>query len=349
MASIYQLSTFLVFAGLTSAAPHSKLHKREALPDYAITYAPLTYLYSAEKWFPSDIKTHLQNVQPEVDYVASGTSGSVTLDTLSTYASDVYLTASDGPILNPLNNTPAWALSDYGIPDSTGLSEAPGTIIAVDKNSTTTDVFYFYFYSYNYGGTVLGVNNDDHVGDWEHVMIRFVNGEPYAIYCSEHSAGSAFYWDVVTFGGDRPITYVGYGGHANYVTAGTQEYTIALGLITDHTDAGYLWDMTLNYRGYWYDVDTTEFSVASGAGTGASEEAGETATWLSWEGYWGDEQYPDSFLDDLETGQWCISTECHYTSGPTGPVAKNLERTTMCENDDDCTIFDNINDLTTQS
>lgn len=69
-------------------------------------------------------------------------------------------------------------------------------------------------------------------------QIRFVNGEPYAIYCSEHSAGSAFYWDVVNFDGDRPITYVGYGGHANYVTAGTQEYTIALGLITDHTDAG---------------------------------------------------------------------------------------------------------------
>lgn len=179
-------------------------------------------------------------------------------------------------------------------------------------------------------------------------QIRFVNGEPYAIYCSEHSAGSAFYWDVVTFDGDRPITYVGYGGHANYVTAGTQEYTIALGLITDHTDAGYLWDMTLNYRGYWYDVDTAEFRVASGAGTGASEEADETATWLSWEGQWGDEQYPDDFLDDLKTGQWCISTECHYTSGPTGPVAKNLGRTTMCENDDNCTIFDNINDLTSQ-
>ena len=96
MASIYQLSAFLVLAGLASAAPHSKLHKREALPDYAITYAPLTYLYSEEKWFPSDIKTHLQNVQSEVNYVASGTSGtsgSVTLDTLSTYASDVYLTA----------------------------------------------------------------------------------------------------------------------------------------------------------------------------------------------------------------------------------------------------------------
>lgn len=180
-------------------------------------------------------------------------------------------------------------------------------------------------------------------------QIRFVNEEPYAIYCSEHSAGSAYYWDVVDFDGDRPITYVAYGGHANHVTAGTHDYTIALGLIADTTDAGYLWDMTLNYRGYWYDVATGAFSIASGAGTGATEEADETADWLGWQGCWGDEQYPDSLGDDIETGQYCIAGECHYSSGPTGPLAKNLGRTTMCEDDSNCTIFDNINDLTTQS
>ena len=153
---MHQVLGFLALASLTAAVPleeaGSKLRKRDTLPDYAITYAPLSYLYSTEQWFPSDITTHLANVQPEVDFVASGTNGSVTLDTLNTYASDVYLTASDGPILNPLDGTPAWLLSEYGIPDSDGLSAAPGLIIAAEKNSTTTDVFYFYFYSYNYGG-----------------------------------------------------------------------------------------------------------------------------------------------------------------------------------------------------
>jgi hypothetical protein len=156
MPSICQVSIFLALASLTAAAPFkqagSKLRKRDTIPDYAITYAPLSYLYSSEKWFPSDITTHLANVEPEVDYVASGTNGSVTLDTLDTYASDVYLTASDGPILDPVSDSPAWLLSEYGIPDSDGLSSAPGLIIAAEKNSTTTDVFYFYFYSYNYGG-----------------------------------------------------------------------------------------------------------------------------------------------------------------------------------------------------
>lgn len=160
MVSIRQVTTFFALAGLAgfaSAAPRkqgrSKLHKREALPDYAITYAPLSYLYSGEKWFPSDITIHLENVEPDVNYTATGSNNSVTLDTLNTYASDVYLTASDGPIFNPLDGTPAWLSSNYGIPDSNGLSAAPGLIIAAEKNSTTTDVFYFYFYSYNYGGT----------------------------------------------------------------------------------------------------------------------------------------------------------------------------------------------------
>ncbi|KAJ5698762.1 hypothetical protein N7462_000767 [Penicillium macrosclerotiorum] len=353
MPSVRQISTLFAFASLAAAAPHKqagpKLRRRDTLPDYAITYAPISYLYSGEAWFPSDITTHLANVEPEVDYTATGTNGSVTLDTLNNLASDVYLTASDGPILNPLDSIPAWLASEYGIPDSDGLSAAPGTIIVAEKNSTTTDVFYFYFYSYNYGGGVLDINFDDHVGDWEHVMIRFVDEEPYAIYVSQHSAGSAYYWDVVDFSGERPVTYVAYGGHANYVTAGTQEYTIALGLITDKTDKGYMWDMTLNYRGYTYDVDADDFVVASGAGTGATEEADETSDWLNWLGHWGDEQYPSGLLDDIETGQYCISSECHYTSGPTGPVDKNLGRTTMCEDDDDCTIFDSIDDLTTQS
>jgi hypothetical protein len=155
---------------------------------------------------------------------------------------------------------------------------------------------------------------------------------------------------VVDFDGERPITYIAYGGHANYVTAGSQDYTVALGLVSDTTDAGYLWDMTLNYRGYWYDVSTGTFTVSSGAGTGATEEEGESADWLNWLGTWGDEQYPDGLLDDIETGQYCIVGECHYTGGPTGPVDKNLGRTTVCQStSDSCPIFDNINDLTTLS
>ncbi|KAI1331634.1 hypothetical protein F5Y16DRAFT_394921 [Xylariaceae sp. FL0255] len=336
MAPLRQALSLCTVLGLAAAAPT----KRSTLPDYALTYAPLSYLYSGENYWPSDVATHLKNVQPEVNYVPIGSAGSVTLANVNSYNSSTYLTA-----VGSTTDNPAWILSAYGKPNnSTGASGAPGTIIAVEKNSTWTDVFYFHFYSYNYGGKTLDINFDDHVGDWEHIMIRFFSGVPYAIYHSEHGAGSAYYWDVMTFQGKRPNTYIGNGTHANWAKPGKEEYTFAGSIVEDTTDMGYLWDMTLNYRGYFYDNSTNTFTTAGGAGTGGTEESGETASWLSFLGMWGDEQYPSSFPD-----QYCIFGECHYTSGPTGPIAKNLGRNAMCETESDCTIFTNINDITSQS
>lgn len=142
MAKPFVLAALL---GMSVATP-SRLHRRDDLPDYAITYAPWTYIHSEEGTFPSDITIHLNHTIPEVDYEAIGAAGSVTLNTLDDLASDVYLTSEDNIEINP-----AWLLSDYGIPDSSGYSAAPGLIIAAEKNCTTTDVFYFNFYSYNWG------------------------------------------------------------------------------------------------------------------------------------------------------------------------------------------------------
>lgn len=147
-----------LLVSLTTAAPRrgeaqaQPLRKRDAtttpLPSYAITYAPWSYLYSGEGTFPSDITVHLNNTIPEVNYAAIGTAGSVTVDTLDTYASDVYLTSAED-----IFDQPAWLLSEYGAPaaDGSGYSAAPGLIIATEKNESVVDVFYFYFYSYNWG------------------------------------------------------------------------------------------------------------------------------------------------------------------------------------------------------
>lgn len=102
--------------------------------------------------------------------------------------------------------------------------------------------------------------------------------------------------------------------------------------------------MTQNYRGYWYDSTSGAFSAAGGASTGGTEQATETASWLSWEGRWGDEQYAIG-----KDGQYCLFGECLFMSGPTGPVTKNLGRAAMCEDEDGCKIFDDIDDLTIQS
>jgi len=60
----------------------------------------------------------------------------------------------------------------------------------------------------------------------------------------------------MTFNGKRPITYVGNGGHANYATAGKQEYTIAAGIVTD--------TVSNSWRDSLLDLATFEISPLKG-------------------------------------------------------------------------------------
>ena len=143
-------------------------------------------------------------------------------------------------------------------------------------------------------------------------MVRFVNGVPQDIYMSAHSSGTAYTYGALTSSGGRAITYIANGTHANYATTGAHQHDLP-GL-DDQTNAGQLWDITKNFRGYWFDNSTQTFSVASGAGVGDSVEAVEGVGWLNFQGHWGDQQYPL-----LKEGQYCVtSTECKFVDGPTG-------------------------------
>lgn len=148
-------------------------------------------------------------------------------------------------------------------------------------------------------------------------MVRFVNGVPSNIYLSAHSGGTAYTFAALpkASGTQRPITYIAKGTHANYATAGAQPYPVPIiGPIRDATSAGSYWDVTQNYRGYWYDSTMNKFTSAGGAGSGgAAQTAGEVASWLNFQGKWGDDT-PANFVDQ----QYCISTECHFVAGPTG-------------------------------
>jgi hypothetical protein len=149
--SLIPTALALAFVLPTLAAPTGSLFKRAALPAYALTYAPYTYLQSGEAWFPSDVATHVKHMS--VEYNFKNVSTSVSLKTLNTFNSSTYLTSYDNVETNP-----AWLTSTYGKPNAKGYSTAPATIIAVEKNGFV-DVFYFYFYSYNHGSLVLRVES----------------------------------------------------------------------------------------------------------------------------------------------------------------------------------------------
>ena len=150
------LRLFAALVGLTASAAtvHAVSLPRTAstatpLPDYVVQFAPLSYLFSDESWFPADVATHLQHVTPEdgTDPVAS----TVSFSTIGGLSSDIYLTANNNPFDSP---QASWFTGVK--PDATGFTPSPATIVAVEKPGGIVDAFYFYFYSYDHAIVSIG-------------------------------------------------------------------------------------------------------------------------------------------------------------------------------------------------
>lgn len=78
-----------------------------------------------------------------------------------------------------------------------GRSNAPAVLVVIDKGNGIVDAFWFYFYSFNLGNVVFDVRFGNHIGDWEHCLVRFHNGKPKALFFSAHSAGEAYSYEAV--------------------------------------------------------------------------------------------------------------------------------------------------------
>ncbi|PGH36579.1 hypothetical protein GX50_00616 [[Emmonsia] crescens] len=199
-----------------------------------------------------------------------------------------------------------------------GRSKAPAVLIVMDKGKGVVDAFWFYFYSFNLGNIVLNVRFGNHVGDWEHSLVRFHNGKPKAVFFSEHSSGAAYSYDAVEKIGKRPVIYSATGTHAMYPTPGTHAYILPWGLLHDQTDRGPLWDPARNYHAYTYDHDNDTLRAANITPHAPTE-------WFYFAGHWGDKFYP---LGDGR--QYRFAGQYHYVNGPLGPRFKDLGRQKIC-------------------
>ena len=84
-----------------------------------------------------------------------------------------------------------------------GRSDAPAVLVVVEKGNGIVDAFWFFFYSFNLGNVVLNIRFGNHVGDWEHTLVRFQHGKPKAMFFSEHNFGSAYSYEAVEKIGKR--------------------------------------------------------------------------------------------------------------------------------------------------
>ncbi|EEH07572.1 conserved hypothetical protein [Histoplasma capsulatum G186AR] len=310
------------------------LAQYDGIPDFVLKYGPIIYLHSEDQYMPSAFATLLENSKPTVNYTpVADVPSPLTLDNLDSLNSlggkDVFLTTNEG-----IRALPEWFSGTR--PDKAGKTvDAVSSIIVVRDHGDgkMVDAFYFYYYGYNQGNTVIGIQFGNHVGDWEHNMIRFENGEPQAVWYSQHAGGEAFTYQATEKQGLRPVGYSANGSHAVYATPGTHDHTIPGfnlpgGLLEDETDKGVLWDPILSMYAYSYNNATEKFKPY---------DASTPTNYLYFDGRWGDEQLPD----DAE-GQIVLFGQRKYVSAPDGVKFKGLVREKVCPGNGECMIWDGL-------
>ncbi|CAG7918247.1 unnamed protein product [Penicillium olsonii] len=303
------------------------------VPQYVLDYV---WLHSQEIYMPSDIQQQLDNTIPKVNWTSiEGVKSPLDLSNLDTLNSlgntSVYLTSHDGIEASP---QPAWF---RGItPDKDGrLGNGTGSaIIIAERGNGTLDAFYFYFYAFNKGDKVLKMEFGDHIGDWEHNMIRFKNGKPDAIWYSQHASRPSVHvprcreereatvrflwkWNSCQLCNLRVCCSTLYTLEAMANAIRQHDHAIPginlpVGFVMDYTDRGRVWDPVVNAYFYTYDAKTATFEAFNSK---------DPVAWLNFNGKWGDDQPP---------GEPEIFGEAKNVAGPNGPKFKGLGRKLIC-------------------
>ena len=205
----------------------NKPRVKHEIPQYVLDYAPLVHLYSEEQFWPCDMKDHLLHVTPELNYTPIEGLPPLNLSNLDQLnrfekGRNVFLTSNDN-----VEDRPDWLSGQVNIPDdyadnskkygfdsqttspNTGVlsqgghSDAPAVLVTINKGDGIVDAFWFFFYSYNLGNVVFNVRFGNHIGDWEHTLVRFQHGKPKVVFVSEHFFGSAYSYSAVEKIGKR--------------------------------------------------------------------------------------------------------------------------------------------------
>ncbi|XP_035697907.1 vacuolar protein sorting-associated protein 62-like [Branchiostoma floridae] len=263
----------------------------DQLEDLVTKYAPKIWLAKGERYKPSSVDFHLENVAVHDGHKVYSSNAS----TLPTCSESCHM------------STTGWRRSDEdSLPffhgEEIGPTRQPPVYAIVRPiNSITTDIFYWMFYPYNgpdpacpglwsLWGTCMGGMRGvlRHVGDWEHMTLRLVGGHPRSIFINPaYKHEGTYNWDpasrtyrkgavAVQTEGTHPILYSAADSHNLWATPGDHYYKRRLipdSHILDITSNGTAWDT-------WKNVTFTKY-LPDGGYTGSW-------TWLNYKGRWGD-------------------------------------------------------------
>jgi hypothetical protein len=267
-------------------------------------YAPRIWLQQDEFYFPAAVEPFLANTHVEA-HPDNGNPNQQFLVTNQSLGCD---SCTNPPFLAGQR------------PDPSAVPAYAEVVHRTDNGLPTniTDINYWTFFPYNNGkrvcvgwfsrwGCVGGYSTfGNHVGDWEHVTVRFVDDMPNQISMGQHDGGQTFRYGSggVALAGDQPVVYAAQGSHAMYPDARRHTYrNLPNGdSLNDDTSAGTLWDTRQALKVFaWQPVGSF---------------TGEWA-WLNYTGRWGNPKSGCFFSE-------AISGECVLDNGPEGPPRKSL-------------------------
>ncbi|KAF8005393.1 hypothetical protein HF325_000850 [Metschnikowia pulcherrima] len=302
------------------------------IPQYVLDFAPFVHLYSEERYFPYDIKKFVEHFSVKFGngtVVHGQENGRLHISMLEHLPkhSGIYLTANED-----FDKDPEWITGLKNKPSLRNgeIKDAPAILIVVDKGNGWVDAFWFYFYSFNLGPFVMGSGPyGNHVGDWEHSLVRFYKGSPVIVWMSAHGGGGAYHYtnlEKYELDSNHPIIFSARGTHANYVSVGTHPHDLPYQILCDFTDRGPLWNPTKNYLGYTYDGKFV-YPAEKNANPRHTGRELDYGNWLTFTGHWGDKQLKSSDPRQKHS----LIGGYKYIDGPRGPLKKNLLRIIPCE------------------
>ncbi|MCE9669349.1 Vps62-related protein [Myxococcus stipitatus] len=263
-------------------------------------FAPRVWLHSGEYYWPSSVEHFLDNVKREGNY-------------LTTKEPLGCASCTDPQFL------------DGQRPDQQRVPVYAQVVTRTQGGVPTnvTDVIYWTFYPYNNGKRVCVGPLDpvagcygaystfgNHVGDWEHLTVRFVDGRPTELYMAQHSDGARFLFGdkaILLVAGLHPEVYAALGSHGLYPDAARHVYkTIILTgeKLADDTDRGIAWD-TWNHRPVIFDWQPPGTFLVP-------------LQWLNISASWGNAP------EDCGNLVSKLSGECVLNGGPTPPLFKGF-------------------------
>lgn len=259
-------------------------------------YAPRIHFQSDESYWPSSVDLFLANTHEESGFLTTN----VALDCPG--CANIPFLAGQRP---DQNSVPIYA---HIVP-------------RIGFASKVVDIVYWAFFPYNNGKRVcVGVYDEsflnlgclgkysifgNHVGDWEHVTVRFVDGYPQELAMEAHGNTSIFPWGsrkVEMLDQSHPIVYSAQGSHGFYEYAGRNRYKdLPNGdFLVDDMNAGVAWDTWNNVVPFFYQ------DVGSYEGANA---------WVNYKGRWGNAPAGCGQFNVIQE----ISGECVLNPGPSSP------------------------------